>query len=29
LHRVRKGLPLGKSVVVNLSLHGIGYTRRL
>ena len=29
LHRVYKGLPFGESVSVDLSLHGLGYTRDL
>jgi hypothetical protein len=29
LHRIHKGLPLGESVSIDLSLHGLGYTRCL
>jgi hypothetical protein len=29
LHRIKEGLPLRESVVVDLSRHAVGYTRRL
>jgi len=29
LHRVHKGLKFGESVSIDLSLHGVGYTRDL